>query len=112
MRMKPISKIKASLGINANGRVQKFFTNECARKMDKYVPRDTGMLSQLKVIGDDYIEYRSPYAHYQYIGELYVDPKTKKGSFFSEGYGHWSRPNTSKIPSGKKLTYHTPRNRQ
>lgn len=112
MIIKPISKIKADLGIDTDGKVQKFFTNECARKMDKYIPRDTGMLSRLKVIGSDYIEYRSPYAHYQYVGELYVDPKTHKGSFFSQNYGHWSRPNVSKIPSGKRLKYHTPRNRK
>ena len=105
--LQPISKIKANLGIETNGPVQQFFTNECARKMDKYIPRDTGLLSQLKVIGKDYVEYRSPYAHYQYIGELYVDPQTKKGAFYNPNYGFWSRPNVTKEPSGKMLHYHT-----
>lgn len=111
LKMKPTSQIITDLGLNADGDVQRFFTNECARQMDVFVPRDTGNLSKIKVIGKDYVEYRSPYAHYQYMGEMYVDPKTGKGSFYSPEYGHWSRPNVSKIPSGKRLTYHTPRNR-
>ena len=105
--MQPTSQIIADLGLNVDGDVQRFFTNECARKMDKYVPRDTGNLSRLKVIGKDYIEYRSPYAHYMYKGILYVDPQTGKGSFYSPDYGHWSRPNVSKIPSNRRLNYHT-----
>ena len=46
MGLKPISEIKANLGIEPNGRVQKFFTNACRNHMDKYVPKDTGMLRE------------------------------------------------------------------
>ena len=57
VKMKPISVIKARLGIEPNGQVQKFFTNTCYKHMDKYVPLDEGNLrnnvtirSVLKVI--------------------------------------------------------------
>lgn len=50
----------------------------------------------------------SPYGHYQYEGTLYVDPITGKGAFYSPTYGFWSRPNTEKVPSSRKLTYSQP----
>ncbi len=109
MQIETTNYIKARLGFGVNGEVQKFFTNECASHMIKYVPRDQGFLSEkLVYAGNDYVEYRTPYAHYQYHGELYVDPVTGKGAFYDSDYGFWSRPNTKKISSGKKLKYHTP----
>lgn len=66
--LKPTSEIKANLGIEPNGRVQKFFTNTCYRYMDKYVPKDTGVLREVVNIQPDSITYQSPYAHAQYVG--------------------------------------------
>lgn len=102
------SEIKARLGFGVNGEVQRFFTNDCAIHMDKFIPFDTGVLRNLKTIGFDYVDYLSPHAHYMYNGELYVDPITGKGAFYNPDYGFWSRPNTEKIPSGIDLNYHTP----
>lgn len=68
MKMKPISEIKADLGINPGGRVQAFFTDTCAKHMDKYVPKDTGMLRTNISKTANSITYESPYAHAQYIG--------------------------------------------
>jgi hypothetical protein len=65
---KPTSVIKARLGIEPNGRVQKFFTNTCYRHMDKYVPMDNGDLRTNVDIESDFIVYESPYAHAQYVG--------------------------------------------
>lgn len=45
----------------------------------------------------------TPYAHYQNVGEIYVDPKYNKGAFYNPLYGYWSRPNIKKIPSGRKF---------
>ena len=72
VKMQPTSVIKANLGIEPNGRVQKFFTNTCYRYMDKYVPFDTGILAGTVVKGnvttnnvtDDQIIYDQEYAHY------------------------------------------------
>lgn len=68
MKLKPISEIKANLGIDVGGRVQRFFTDTCYRYMDKYVPMDIGALRSNVHKGADYITYESPYAHAQYIG--------------------------------------------
>ena len=36
VKMKPVGQIKARLGIEPTGEVQKFFTNTCYKHMDKY----------------------------------------------------------------------------
>ena len=74
MGLKPISEIKANLGIEPNGLVQKFFTNTCRNHMDKYVPKDTGILRETVVKGTDYIKYNMPYAHAQYVGIVHGSP--------------------------------------
>jgi hypothetical protein len=69
MKLNPISTIKANLGIEPNGRVQKFFTDTCAKHMDKYIPLgETGNLRGIVDKGADYITYESNYAYAQYIG--------------------------------------------
>ena len=70
VKMQPTSVIKANLGIEPNGRVQKFFTNTCYRYMDKYVPKDTGALRETVTIDSNSITYEQPYAHAQYIGKI------------------------------------------
>ena len=108
-KVKKASVIKARIGIETGGKAHKFFTNTCYRYMGRFVPKgDTSFLNQNVEIDTDCIIYKSPYAHYQYIGKLYVDPKYKKGAFYNEDYGYWSRPGITKIPTSKNLKYHTP----
>ena len=108
MKMKPISQIKADLGINPGGRVQRFFTDTCKKHMDKYVPLgDTGLLRQNVRTTVNTITYESPYAHYQYIGKLYV-MDNGKGAYYDPDYGFWSKPGVAKTPTEKNLNYHTP----
>ena len=64
----PTSVIIANLGLEKNGRVQKFFTNDCAKHIEKYEPYDTGTLSNTKEIGDDYLYYNQPYSKIVYYG--------------------------------------------
>jgi hypothetical protein len=68
VKLKPTSQIKARLGIEPNGRVQKFFTNTCYKHMDKYVPKDEGNLRTIVDVESNSITYESPYAKYQYYG--------------------------------------------
>lgn len=68
MKMKPISVIKANLGIEPNGRIQKFFTDTCYKHMDKYVPKDIGNLRNIVTRTANSITYEMPYAHAQYVG--------------------------------------------
>lgn len=75
-QMNDTSQIKARLGLEPNGRVQKFFTNSCAKHMDKYVPMDEGTLAETVIIdgqptrnvATDTITYTQPYARYVYYG--------------------------------------------
>lgn len=68
VKMRPTSEIKAHLGIEPNGRVQKFFTNTCYKHMDKYVPKREGTLRTVVDIQPDSITYEQEYARYQYYG--------------------------------------------
>lgn len=78
VNMKPTSVIKARLGIDPNGKVQAFFTDACAKAMDRYVPFDTGTLAETVVLqnGDinrvnvttDTITYDQNYAKVVYYG--------------------------------------------
>ena len=54
--------------------MQAFFTDTCYKHMDKYVPKDTGILRDNVDKGADYITYESPYTHAQYIGEVHGSP--------------------------------------
>ena len=75
MGLKPISEIKADLGIEPNGKVQKYFTERCYQHMDKYVPMaDTHQLRENVVKGTDYIKYNVPYGHAQYVGIVHGSP--------------------------------------
>jgi len=106
----PSGVIKADLGIQEGGKVHKYFTEVCKYEMIPYIPEgDTHLLrSNGKIEGADTIYYDLPYAHYQYMGELYVMPNNGKGAYYSDDYGYWSEPGVSKVPSGKDLNYHTP----
>lgn len=80
MKLNAISNIKADLGINPNGRVQKFFTNTCYRHMDKYVPKRDGNLRRNVDIQADSITYESEYAHYQYVNQFPEENYTTPGT--------------------------------
>ena len=70
VKIQPTSVIKANLGIEPNGKVQKFFTNTCYRYMDKYIPKDNGLLREIVTLTSNSITYEQEYAHAQYIGEV------------------------------------------
>lgn len=76
-----------------------FLANEARRLMEPYVPAQNMVLSSnvnVTVQGDmGIVEYRSPYAHYQYTGTVYVSSKT--GSAWSSG--------EYKVPTSRSLQY-------
>ena len=94
-------------GLNPSGRVQRLMTTECARQMDPYVPMRQGTLKNTRFIGPDYVLYRGPYAHYQYVGKLMVGVKT--GSAYAksgEPKSMYHRPKTCSImehPNGGRI---------
>lgn len=58
--------------LNAGGNARLWFSNNCFRRMQKYVPFDTGALSTTVTIKPNSVTYEQPYAHRQYT--------TNKGS--------------------------------
>lgn len=109
VKMKPNSVIKARLGIQKDGPAHKFFTSTCYKKMSQFVPGGTSShINQVVDLEVNRITYMSPDAHYLWTGKLYVDPKYRKGAFFSPSYGFWSRPGITKIATANDLKYHIP----
>ena len=82
VKMDSVGAILRRRGLGPNGRVQKICTSECARQMDPYVPMRQGTLKNTRTVGSNYVEYKGPYAHYQYIGKLMVGITT--GSSFAK----------------------------
>ena len=77
--------------------------NALARYLDPYVPMDEGMLAGNIEITPEYVQYNSPYAHYQYVGKVYGPniPIIENGVIV----GYWSPPN--KKPTGASIQYST-----
>ena len=89
VKLKPTSEIKARLGIEPNGRVQKFFTNTCYKHMDKYVPQRDGNLRTIVDIQSDSITYEQDYAKYQYNG---ISKSGKPLNYKTPGTGpYWDK---------------------
>lgn len=82
-----------------DGRVQQFFTAECARCMDPYVPMQQGMLKNKREIGPNYVQYNSPYAHFHFIGLLMLGVKSG---------GAWAKSGEPKRYASppKEMQYH------
>ena len=70
VKIKPTAVIEARLGIEPNGKVQKFFQEKCYQYMDKYIPMNEGHLryENIDLTDPNYIVYNQPYASYQYRG--------------------------------------------
>ena len=91
MKTKPISEIKVNLGINPNGRVQRFLTDTCYKHMDKYVPMKDNLLRTVVDIRENTITYEMPQAHYQYVG-MREDGSHKIKHYTTPGTGpYWDR---------------------
>lgn len=91
VKLQPTSSIKIALGIESNGRVQKFFTNTCYKHMDKYVPMDNGDLRTNVDIQVNSITYEMPYARYQYYG-VREDGTHKVRKYTTPGTGpYWDK---------------------
>ncbi len=79
---------------------QKLLNMQIVADCDEYIPFQQGALRGSVNYPDgiygDCIEYNTPYAHYQYVGELYL----------SENGSSWAKKYEKKNPSGVHLNYH------
>ena len=84
-------------GLQPDGSTQRLFTVECAWHMGRYIPMQSGLLKNIRFIGPNYVQYNSPYAHYQYRGVLMLAPNGSSRARKGEG----------KHDSGRELNYHS-----
>lgn len=60
------NKIISKFGMQDGGKTELFLANDCFRRMQKYVPFDTGALSTTATVRAGSVTYEVPYAHKQY----------------------------------------------
>ena len=60
------NKIVDKYGMQEKGDTQLFLANTCFRRMQKYVPFETGALSTTVTVKPGSVTYELPYAHKQY----------------------------------------------
>jgi len=60
------NKIISKFEMQDDGKTQLFLADTCFRRMQKYVPFDTGALSTTATIKPHKVIYEQPYAHKQY----------------------------------------------
>lgn len=89
-------------------RIQCVIDSDVIKFMTPYIPYQSGFLATKAltiptVIGTGEVRQMGPYAHYQYMGEIYGPniPGKEKGVVV----GWWLPP--SKAPTGRPLTYDT-----
>ena len=77
------------------------FAKYCA----PYVPKETGTLVQTVDVKPDRVEWKQPYAHYQYMGEIYGPNIPIRDKATGMIVGYFSQPGVTKKPTGRALTY-------
>ncbi|SHN03844.1 Minor capsid protein [Anaerosporobacter mobilis DSM 15930] len=102
--MKPTAEMLKSHGLVEGGEIQKFVDSECLRVMSHYTPMLSGMMEKSAtagtVIGSGTIEYNSPYARFQYYGNVMIYEPT--GST-------WAPLGGKKVVTDRNLVHNTSR---
>ena len=113
MDMKPVKQIRARLGIDAKGDVQRFHTANVLRRIQKYMPYRTGATIHLMIIqspvNKPFIHVNAPYARMLYYGKVMVDPETGIAGFLTPN-GWRSRRGVAKVVSGRDIQYDKTKN--
>lgn len=102
-----ISKIKGDIGLGEGGKIQQYIDQRVITLMDDYTPDRNGVLKQSirlnSVIGSGKLTQATPYARYQYYGEIYgVNHPIKKNGVIVGWYS-----DKKKYPTGRMMTYST-----
>lgn len=99
LKMNPFSQVLKDHGWDRDGKASEHLRDTVERLSRPFVPGGAaGMLSKLVVYPSKHeIKYTSPYAHYQYMGKLYL---AKNGS-------SWAKKGESKFETNTNLKYHT-----
>lgn len=90
--IEPVSEIIAELDLEENGNLNYEFAGECMRRMDKYVPKDEGVLRDEAYVDDECcIVYNQEYAGYQYYGQREDGSHKVKNYTTPETGPYWDR---------------------
>lgn len=98
-----IARITGNIENAIDDTVRLYAHNRLAAYCDPYTPKESGTLSQTYAATPEYLEYLTPYAHYQYEGVVYGRniPIIQNGVIV----GWFSLPGVKKHPTGRNLTY-------
>lgn len=77
--MRPVNTIITRLGLDRDGDVQLFLTNNINKRITRYMPYRTGVLATKSkyIKSPTEIEVLGPYARYQYYGKVMEGPAPK-----------------------------------
>ncbi len=83
-------------GLEVGGKAQKKMVSELKRFCDPYVPFQHGHLKNDAFVGDTYLKYPGPYAHFQYVGVVMIGVNS---------HSPWAKRGEHKIATGRSLSY-------
>lgn len=92
-------------------KAQEYLDQQVLNDCEQYIPyrndglRESGNTNT--VVGSGVVQWKTPYAHYQYEGIKYVDPVSHASQSYVPNVGYRSRQYVRKVPSGEPLQYHT-----
>lgn len=132
--MKPVRTVMKQLGVTHDGDVQMFVTKMVNHRIVRYMPFSSGVMATKtkfiggvlrspeeekhehmtdtrKIISPTEIYIPGPYAHYQYMGKVWEDPKLHAAGFLTKN-GWRSRKDVPKVETNRDLTYDTSKNHQ
>lgn len=126
--MAPVQQVMKRLGVSPGGDVQMFVTNMVSHRITRYMPYSAGVLAtktklmggaeadhehmadtKVKITKPTEVTVLGPYAHYQYMGKVWEDPKLHAAGFLTAN-GWRSRKNVSKVETDRKLDHDKSKN--
>ena len=90
-------------GLDAGGKVQQFFVQECDRYMSAYLPARSGLQMKNRFLVPDGIVYGGPYAKFLYYGKVMVG---------IESGSPWAKKDEPKRVTNQDLLYDKTKNPQ
>ncbi|MEG0854574.1 MAG: minor capsid protein [Angelakisella sp.] len=94
--MNDINKILRDKGLDSNGKVQSFHTNNVLRRIIKFMPFDTGATIKMTIaqtnINKPEIVTDAPYAKYLFHGKVMVGEAPKQLTDIPLTYSHHKNP--------------------
>ena len=102
-------RILSERGLGASKAATLYIAEVIRRLCDPYVPLQQGTLKNTAQVvssgGQVYILYNTPYAHYQYMGEVYGPNIPIRDEATGAILGYYSRKDIKKTPTGREINY-------